>query len=388
MSIIKKGKDAYAHTSFFVFGFLSVVALLLILGAVPSSASAATWCSKDSNNVVHVFSSGPACTQGRQSSWNICGTCTVWCAVGKDKKAVNAFPSNAACTGYINNSGVSGGLCRQCTATDITTINRKLLPYTSKTPSADFPSGSLFNLGIGGVSGSYGDTGIDLPLSILDQIPAGAGTGAGSSCEENKAYSIQQIQNALSAIDSQISAKTAQAKALAADTSDPDNINKANEIALVEVAQLQDSRNLVQSKMSELQAKDCSQTSPTPATNPNPPADPGADLFPKAGDGIDLTPKGGGGSCNGGGGLPNPLGSTCDLYTFFTKVLKVVEQLGGILVVLAIIYTGFLFVKAQGNSEELETAKRAFLWTVIGAGVLLGATVLSSIITNTINQLK
>jgi len=54
--------------------------------------------------------------------------------------------------------------------------------------------------------------------------------------------------------------------------------------------------------------------------------------------------------------------------------------------VLAIVYSGFLFIKAQGNKTELETAKKAFTWTVIGGAILLGALAIAELLNATVQQ--
>ncbi len=56
--------------------------------------------------------------------------------------------------------------------------------------------------------------------------------------------------------------------------------------------------------------------------------------------------------------------------------------------VLAFIYSGFLYVMAQGDETKIKTAHRALLYTAIGTAVLLGAAVISAVITATINQLR
>jgi hypothetical protein len=86
--------------------------------------------------------------------------------------------------------------------------------------------------------------------------------------------------------------------------------------------------------------------------------------------------------------LNNPLGGNQSLEKVVTAVLTVVSTIGAVLVVLAIIYAGFLFVTAQGNSDKINDAKKIFLWTVVGAIVLLGAEVLSKIIMETAKELK
>lgn len=107
-------------------------------------------------------------------------------------------------------------------------------------------------------------------------------------------------------------------------------------------------------------------------------------VFPNTDQG-EQTTGGGGGSRFG---IRNPL-----KVDSFTDLLNLVFQniilpLGTTIVVFFIVYSGFLFVVAQGNEEKLKTAKRTLLWTVIGAAVLLGASVIANVISNTIDQLS
>lgn len=89
------------------------------------------------------------------------------------------------------------------------------------------------------------------------------------------------------------------------------------------------------------------------------------------------------------GELLNPLRSEFNtLDKFLTGLLDVLVQIAFPIIVLAVIYTGFLFVVARGNKDKLEEAKRAFLWTVIGGLVVLGAAALSKAIEGTVNQLR
>ncbi len=59
-------------------------------------------------------------------------------------------------------------------------------------------------------------------------------------------------------------------------------------------------------------------------------------------------------------------------------------KIGTPIVALAIIYCGFLFVFARGNSEKLTKAKDALLYTLIGAAILLGAWAIATMIQVTI----
>lgn len=83
--------------------------------------------------------------------------------------------------------------------------------------------------------------------------------------------------------------------------------------------------------------------------------------------------------------LKNPLGSdTADLNTFLQNILKAIVMLITPVVVIMMIYSGFLFVTARGAAEELTKAKQALLYTLIGAAIVLGAQGIATLLKNTI----
>lgn len=55
--------------------------------------------------------------------------------------------------------------------------------------------------------------------------------------------------------------------------------------------------------------------------------------------------------------------------------------------VIAFIYVGFLFVQAQGKEDKIIEAKSAFLWTVVGAFILMGAWGFSKVLESTVKTL-
>jgi len=85
-------------------------------------------------------------------------------------------------------------------------------------------------------------------------------------------------------------------------------------------------------------------------------------------------------------GLENPINSET-IQQLLTAILKIVVEIGVVVLVMAIIWVGFMFVKAQGEPAELEKARKAFLYTVIGAGVVLGAKVIQEAIKATVDKL-
>lgn len=86
-------------------------------------------------------------------------------------------------------------------------------------------------------------------------------------------------------------------------------------------------------------------------------------------------------------GLKNPLSGIDSLAGFVKSILDIVVMIGIPVITLAIIYAGFLFVKAKGDPKELETAKSTLLYTVIGAAIILGSWVLALAICNTVADL-
>ena len=84
--------------------------------------------------------------------------------------------------------------------------------------------------------------------------------------------------------------------------------------------------------------------------------------------------------------IKNPL-QVEDVSAVISKVVDWLIQIGAVAVVLAIVYAGFLFVAAQGKPEEINKAKTTLFWTIIGAMILLGAQIISSVIESTLKQL-
>ncbi len=71
--------------------------------------------------------------------------------------------------------------------------------------------------------------------------------------------------------------------------------------------------------------------------------------------------------------LVNPLGEGTTLECLLLDIIDLFIQLGSMVIVVMIIYIGFLFVAAQGNPEKLSGAKMMLLWTLIGGLILLGS---------------
>lgn len=55
------------------------------------------------------------------------------------------------------------------------------------------------------------------------------------------------------------------------------------------------------------------------------------------------------------------------------------------IVVLFIIFAGFKYVTAQGNSQQIKEANRALTYAIIGAILIIGAVALTEIIKNLVD---
>ncbi|HEV7121224.1 MAG TPA: pilin [Candidatus Paceibacterota bacterium] len=123
--------------------------------------------------------------------------------------------------------------------------------------------------------------------------------------------------------------------------------------------------------------------SPTPGgsnLNANTTASPGSNLNSNT-----TNPASGGNTS--GTLLVNPLKGITSLPDLLKAVLGAIMEIGTIVLILALVWVGFSFVRAQGNPEELKKARSALVWTIIGGAILLGAQALSDVIQSTVNNL-
>ena len=79
--------------------------------------------------------------------------------------------------------------------------------------------------------------------------------------------------------------------------------------------------------------------------------------------------------------LPNPVKGATDLNGFINKIVTWMMFIVTPVLILMLIYSGFLFVTAQGEAEKLTEAKRTLIYVIVGAKTL------SVIIGNSVNCL-
>jgi len=80
--------------------------------------------------------------------------------------------------------------------------------------------------------------------------------------------------------------------------------------------------------------------------------------------------------------------NSCTLMDLITTILnKIVMPIAAVAVVMWIIWAGFTYLMAQGKPAEIEKAHSRLLWSLVGAGILLGAAGISGVLQSTIEAL-
>jgi hypothetical protein len=84
--------------------------------------------------------------------------------------------------------------------------------------------------------------------------------------------------------------------------------------------------------------------------------------------------------------LCNPLNSST-ILEFLGKIIDILLVFALPLIILFIMYAGYLYVTAQGNDSKVTEARSALTWAVIGGVIILGARLILDVIQGTVNTL-
>ena len=85
--------------------------------------------------------------------------------------------------------------------------------------------------------------------------------------------------------------------------------------------------------------------------------------------------------------IDNPLRADNLVQLLRDIIDRVILPFGIPIAAVFIIYSGFLFITARGNQEQLTRAKRNFWWVIVGTAILLGVYVIIVVIQGTISSL-
>ena len=84
--------------------------------------------------------------------------------------------------------------------------------------------------------------------------------------------------------------------------------------------------------------------------------------------------------------LKNPL-TFPDITGLLVAVLNVAIVIALPIVVLFLIYAGFLYVTAKGNPEKIQEASRALTYGIIGGVIIIGSVAITEIVKSTATAL-
>ena len=79
--------------------------------------------------------------------------------------------------------------------------------------------------------------------------------------------------------------------------------------------------------------------------------------------------------------IQNPIAAS-DFGKLVEALAKAITAIGIPLIAIFLVWSGFLFVTARGNEQQLQKAKSTLLWAVIGGAIIIGAWALSIAIVN------
>lgn len=79
--------------------------------------------------------------------------------------------------------------------------------------------------------------------------------------------------------------------------------------------------------------------------------------------------------------LFNPI-KVGSIEELLVAILNIIIVIATPIIVLFIIYSGFLYVMAQGNAGKIEEATKSLTYAIIGGVLIIGAVAISTIISN------
>ena len=84
----------------------------------------------------------------------------------------------------------------------------------------------------------------------------------------------------------------------------------------------------------------------------------------------------------------NPLTGVSSITALLSKVLDIVVQVGLVFIVFFIIFAGFNFVTARGDTAKLTKARDALVNVLIGSAIVLGSYAIAKALDSTVKQLQ
>lgn len=86
--------------------------------------------------------------------------------------------------------------------------------------------------------------------------------------------------------------------------------------------------------------------------------------------------------------LENPLSGISNVNDLLVALLNVLIVIATPIIVIFIILAGFKYVTAQGDTKQLEDARRALTYAIVGGVLIIGAVAIAEIIKNTVEAFR
>jgi hypothetical protein len=86
--------------------------------------------------------------------------------------------------------------------------------------------------------------------------------------------------------------------------------------------------------------------------------------------------------------IRNPLGEGATIEGVIVAILNAFIIIAIPIIILMIIYSGFLYVTARGNAEQTKKATTALTYAIIGGVIIIAATALAEIIKGLVDSFR
>lgn len=79
--------------------------------------------------------------------------------------------------------------------------------------------------------------------------------------------------------------------------------------------------------------------------------------------------------------IDNPLG-TGEVKTVITRIADFLTAIAGAIATIVILYAGYLYLTGGGNPNQIEQARKALTWAIVGFAIILVARGIAALIEN------
>lgn len=86
--------------------------------------------------------------------------------------------------------------------------------------------------------------------------------------------------------------------------------------------------------------------------------------------------------------LESQLSGITTLEGLLVAILNIIVVIAVPIIILFIIYAGFLYVTARGNADQTQQATRALTYAIIGGVIVIGAVAIAEIVKNVVDAFR